>query len=604
LKGELLKEVSKNGSYTIYSYDSLSRPTQCVVYDPQGRALQTTTKKYNALHLLSETDAAGIPTTYTYDAAGRLTQKERAGARICYFYDTLSREVEVHEHFGLGASEYLVKAKKYDLLNRIIEETELDSSGVTQNCVEYGYDEAGNRTVVKTFNQAGESCHTTRYNVLNEPVGLVDALQNTSTISHQYSYRHRLGMKVPYSETTDPLNRKILHIHDAHHRLSQVQKVSASGNLIQMREQSYDLKGNLIKTVESVIGRNAAPVSTTYSYDAMNRLIATMEAAGTAEQKLTQHVYAPSGQLVKLLKADGNSLHYEYDPLERLTALTSSNQDLSYCLSDECHYTYDENDQLTSETGMLQQGFVNDSLYNQVTKDEISQKFNALHQLLQEAETVYDYDRNGNRISKKQGDQTIAYEYDSLDRLTRVQTDTESVQYIYDYDNRRLYKKFFFWDGAQDTWIEQESHRYLYVGNNEVGTVDSTGKIIELRILGLTQGAEVGAAIAHEKEEQLYVPEHDHQGHVVMLLGLETGVPLETYRYSAFGSEQLYDANGNQLQIPRSPWRFASKRLDPESGFVYFGERYYDSASLRWITPDPLGFADGPIRMLMSRITL
>jgi RHS repeat-associated protein len=168
------------------------------------------------------------------------------------------------------------------------------------------------------------------------------------------------------------------------------------------------------------------------------------------------------------------------------------------------------------------------------------------------------------------------------------------VHYVYDFDNRRLYKKFFRWENAQANWIEQESHRYLYVGKNEVGTVDSTGKIIELRILGLTQGAEVGSAVAHEKEGQLYVPEHDHQGHVVMLLDLATGAPQEIYRFSAFGSEQLYDANGNALQTPRSPWRFASKRYDPESGFVYFGERYYGPASCRWITPDPLGAADGP----------
>src|SRR3984957_2427757 len=154
---------------------------------------------------------------------------------------------------------------------------------------------------------------------------------------------------------------------------------------------------------------------------------------------------------------------------------------------------------------MLQQGFVNDSLYNQVTKNDISQKFNALHQLLQEAETMYDHDRNGNRISKKQGDQTIAYEYDSLDRLTRIQTSTESVQYIYDYDNRRLYKKFFCWDGAQATWIEQESHRYLYVGNNEVGTLDSTGKIIKLNFLVVTQGAEGGGALAQKRGGKLCV---------------------------------------------------------------------------------------------------
>jgi len=43
-----------------------------------------------------------------------------------------------------------------------------------------------------------------------------------------------------------------------------------------------------------------------------------------------------------------------------------------------------------------------------------------------------------------------------------------------------------------------------------------------------------------------------------------------------------------------SPWRFASKRLDEETGFYYFGKRYYSPQIGRWVTPDPAGFADGP----------
>ncbi len=37
-----------------------------------------------------------------------------------------------------------------------------------------------------------------------------------------------------------------------------------------------------------------------------------------------------------------------------------------------------------------------------------------------------------------------------------------------------------------------------------------------------------------------------------------------------------------------------SKRHDPETGFIYFSRRYYAPETGRWITPDPLGFADGP----------
>ena len=43
-----------------------------------------------------------------------------------------------------------------------------------------------------------------------------------------------------------------------------------------------------------------------------------------------------------------------------------------------------------------------------------------------------------------------------------------------------------------------------------------------------------------------------------------------------------------------SPWLFSSKRYDQESGFVYFGRRYYDPATARWITEDPLGRESRP----------
>ena len=62
----------------------------------------------------------------------------------------------------------------------------------------------------------------------------------------------------------------------------------------------------------------------------------------------------------------------------------------------------------------------------------------------------------------------------------------------------------------------------------------------------------------------------------------------EGYAYTAFGQEQRY---GSPLP---NPWHFSSKRLDPESGWIYFGRRYYSPAIGRWTTPDPIGFADGP----------
>ena len=44
----------------------------------------------------------------------------------------------------------------------------------------------------------------------------------------------------------------------------------------------------------------------------------------------------------------------------------------------------------------------------------------------------------------------------------------------------------------------------------------------------------------------------------------------------------------------KNSWRFASKRHDIETGFLFFGRRYYLPSVGRFLTPDPVGFTDGP----------
>ena len=60
--------------------------------------------------------------------------------------------------------------------------------------------------------------------------------------------------------------------------------------------------------------------------------------------------------------------------------------------------------------------------------------------------------------------------------------------------------------------------------------------------------------------------------------------PQASQRFTAFG------------ELPTKqhvPWGFSGKRHDPETGFVYFGQRYYIPELGRWLTSDPLFFEDG-----------
>jgi RHS repeat-associated protein len=130
--------------------------------------------------------------------------------------------------------------------------------------------------------------------------------------------------------------------------------------------------------------------------------------------------------------------------------------------------------------------------------------------------------------------------------------------------------------------------KFLYMNQCEIGSVNEKGIISELRVLGNGLGAEIGAAIAVELGGVTYAPLHDHIGNLVCLVSIETGLPVASYRYSAFGVLESFFGNVT------SPWLFSSKRADAESNFIYFGRRYYSPNEGRWITKDPLGDRDGP----------
>lgn len=115
------------------------------------------------------------------------------------------------------------------------------------------------------------------------------------------------------------------------------------------------------------------------------------------------------------------------------------------------------------------------------------------------------------------------------------------------------------------------------------------GNLVELRVLGVGIQGDVGAAVAIELKNKAFAPIHDHRGSIVCLVAADQSGVIESYRYGAFGQE-LSSAQ------PLSPWRFSSKRVDDETGLVFFGKRYYDPMVGQWLTPDPLGTADGPNR--------
>lgn len=232
-----------------------------------------------------------------------------------------------------------------------------------------------------------------------------------------------------------------------------------------------------------------------------------------------------------------------------------------------------------------------DSIDNVLSSNEKQYTINELNQVVRCGDIDYTYDPNGNLISKNTSGNLTVFKYDALDRLVSVATENHTIRYTYDAFHRRTSKQV----------DNEEPVYYLLDGNNEIGTVDPSGNIKEFRLLGLGHGAEIGAAVSLEIDGRIYAPIHDHRGSVAAIVDMETQTAVETYRYNAYGTEEIFDEEGNPQENPLNPWRFSSKRVEPETGLVHFGKREYCPELCRWTSQDPLGCFDSVNRFAFAQ---
>ena len=76
----------------------------------------------------------------------------------------------------------------------------------------------------------------------------------------------------------------------------------------------------------------------------------------------------------------------------------------------------------------------------------------------------------------------------------------------------------------------------------------------------------------------------------------ESGVIAENYSYDAYGKVTTYGADGgvlNSSNLALNSYTYTGRRIDSETGLMYFRARYYSPELGRFISRDPLKFVDG-----------
>jgi len=92
------------------------------------------------------------------------------------------------------------------------------------------------------------------------------------------------------------------------------------------------------------------------------------------------------------------------------------------------------------------------------------------------------------------------------------------------------------------------------------------------------------ARIRHHQTNEVTVPLYGPNGNVWSYWNIDEKVITATFEYGPFG--ELIGATGTEAD--RHRFRFSTKYEDPVTGFLYYGFRFYNPESGRWLNRDPI----------------
>ncbi|MDD5705615.1 MAG: hypothetical protein PHR35_06795 [Kiritimatiellae bacterium] len=214
-------------------------------------------------------------------------------------------------------------------------------------------------------------------------------------------------------------------------------------------------------------------------------------------------------------------------------------------------------------------------------------------------------------------DSLVEYLFDARNRLRRVtdKVGAPRLMSVYDYypDGRRGRKTVSVWTNGN--WQVSATHRFIYDRWNlireEIACAGSTtvrDYTWGLDLAGLEGGVweqeagGIGGLLAitevTDDSTNILLPVCDHAGTIHALVAVVTNnmtlpAPVVALRneYAPYG--ELIECDGPLAAANPCPFGFQSKYRDSETGFWYYGHRFYDPRGAKWLTSDPLQESGG-----------
>ena len=327
----------------------------------------------------------------------------------------------------------------------------------------------------------------------------------------------------------------------------------------------------------------------TNTFDSVGRQLTTMlkNSSGTV---LNSHSYVvnKAAQRTKQTRTDGSYVNYTYDNASEVReglTFTSGNAAVN---AENFKFGYDVAQNMKART--------NDTTVTSYT-------LNNLNQVTADGSYTYTYDNNGNRTGKLQTG-SVFYTYDDENQLISAATDTSNTPVVsrwktaWGYDaSARVRVRTEYTYNSVSGWVVSSETRYLYDGRRVIQerNISNTPLVTYVRGLDLSGTFEGAGGIggllsrtAHTGANGVTLTHAfyhaDGRGNVTKMVDASQA-SVADYKYDPFG--RTISSSGSLAAA--NTYRFSSKELMTLSGFYYYGYRFYDPITQRWLNRDPLG---------------
>jgi len=520
--GNLIKLIDSENNSTILEYDSLNRLVK-IIDSLNGVTEKIYDDKDNIIELI---DANKGITRFQYDKNSNLIKIiQPMGQESNYEYD-LNGNIQIK----IDAKGQKI-VYDYNELNQIIKEKHYskDNYETPIKVIDYVYDKLGNLISYDDHVTSSSYIYDDLQRLSKESINY-----GSFTLANQYTY-YANHLKESY---TGPNNISYFYSYDANNRLRKI-NIPNKGSYI---FNSY-LWNRPVKT--TIPGGT----STTYAYNQLMQL-QSIEVKDPGKNALMKRSYEYSsvGNILSKQTEHG-TYSYSYDQLYRMiSAINPSSQNESY--------TYD-------------------LMANRLTSSNIdgTWQYNQNNELVSYDQYSYEYDLNGNAISKNVSDQEVmTYGYSINNRMIQIKdhANDQLFDYYYDPFGRRLWKD-----------INGIRTYYFYANEGLVAEYDAEGN--EKKSYGyLPNSIWSTDPIFLKIDENYYWFQNDYMGKPQKLIK-ENGQIVWEAIYDSFGNcKLLNDEITNNLRLP-------GQYFDSETGLHYNLNRYYDPQIGRYLRIDPFG---------------